>query len=374
MVVLKDADLAALADIAAMVPRFADTERFGEAILAPLRRLIPADSITYNEIDTRRRHNSVAVDPPDALDGNDPAVFQRYVSQHPIVAYSRRTGNGDARTISDFVDQRQFRRTDLYANYFRPAHVEHQIAITLSYGPSFLVGVALNRAAHDFTEEERDRLNLARGQLVAGYRAARAAQEHSIVLEAMDLALEDHNRGVIIARTDGRVVFASPTAQRLLATHRGLRIGPGQQLPARLAALAASAPTRCRPIMLRGQGAILYASVMTSPDPHQRIIVVDGRTVGEPAPLVAVGLSRREHQVIELVAAGRSNSEIAEHLAVSVRTIHKHLEHIYPKLGVHDRSGAVTRWLAEQAWSSQGVVIRSYARTTQSIGDTKMGA
>jgi DNA-binding NarL/FixJ family response regulator len=50
--------------------------------------------------------------------------------------------------------------------------------------------------------------------------------------------------------------------------------------------------------------------------------------------------------VLELLSTGLSNLEIAARLRVSVRTVHKHLEHLYPKLGVHDRTAAATMWLA----------------------------
>jgi DNA-binding CsgD family transcriptional regulator len=53
-------------------------------------------------------------------------------------------------------------------------------------------------------------------------------------------------------------------------------------------------------------------------------------------------LSGSEHRVLELVAAGASNAEVAEQLSVSVSTVRKHLEHCYRKLGVTNRTAAVT--------------------------------
>ncbi|HVM20363.1 MAG TPA: response regulator transcription factor [Egibacteraceae bacterium] len=50
----------------------------------------------------------------------------------------------------------------------------------------------------------------------------------------------------------------------------------------------------------------------------------------------------REQQVLELAAEGLSNREIGERLGVSGRTAQKHLEHLYAKFGVHDRTQLVT--------------------------------
>ena len=51
-------------------------------------------------------------------------------------------------------------------------------------------------------------------------------------------------------------------------------------------------------------------------------------------------LTRREHEVVELVAEGRSNAEVARQLWISPLTVRKHLENAYAKLGVHSRTAA----------------------------------
>ncbi len=54
-------------------------------------------------------------------------------------------------------------------------------------------------------------------------------------------------------------------------------------------------------------------------------------------------LTARERDVLRWVAAGKTDRDIAEILAISRRTVHKHLEHIYAKLGVETRTAAVMR-------------------------------
>jgi DNA-binding CsgD family transcriptional regulator len=55
-------------------------------------------------------------------------------------------------------------------------------------------------------------------------------------------------------------------------------------------------------------------------------------------------LTSREHKVLELVATGKTNAEIASTLWVSPLTVRRHLENIYKKLGVHTRTAAVAVW------------------------------
>ena len=52
----------------------------------------------------------------------------------------------------------------------------------------------------------------------------------------------------------------------------------------------------------------------------------------------AAGLTTAETRVADLVAAGRTNREVAETLFMSVRTVESHLSRIYTKLGVRSRT------------------------------------
>ena len=73
------------------------------------------------------------------------------------------------------------------------------------------------------------------------------------------------------------------------------------------------------------------------------------RTLGEqgvprgPRPATAAnpaGLTRREDEVLRLVSAGLSNTEIATRLVVSCRTVDNHVSAILRKLGAHTRGEA----------------------------------
>lgn len=57
------------------------------------------------------------------------------------------------------------------------------------------------------------------------------------------------------------------------------------------------------------------------------------------------GLSAREREVAQWLSAGKADRDIADILAISPRTVHKHLQRIYEKLGVCSRTAAVMRML-----------------------------
>ena len=57
-------------------------------------------------------------------------------------------------------------------------------------------------------------------------------------------------------------------------------------------------------------------------------------------------LTAREREVLEWVAAGKTDRDIGAIVGISARTVHKHLQHAYAKLGVETRTAAVMRALA----------------------------
>ncbi|MDX3582630.1 response regulator transcription factor [Streptomyces europaeiscabiei] len=63
--------------------------------------------------------------------------------------------------------------------------------------------------------------------------------------------------------------------------------------------------------------------------------------VRKPTVPASQALSAREREVLELVAKGTSNREIARELFISEATVKTHLTHLYGKLAVKDRAAAV---------------------------------
>jgi len=65
----------------------------------------------------------------------------------------------------------------------------------------------------------------------------------------------------------------------------------------------------------------------------------------DEARLARLGLTRRQGEVMRWVAAGKTDKDVAAILRLSPRTVHKHLQQIYAKLGVETRTAAVMRAL-----------------------------
>jgi two-component system, NarL family, response regulator LiaR len=83
-------------------------------------------------------------------------------------------------------------------------------------------------------------------------------------------------------------------------------------------------------------------------DPAAAARLVDAVAQGAtPAPVNRERLTRREQEVLELLASGRSNKRIAFELGISEKTVKAHVGRVLAKLGVNDRTEAAVLAISE---------------------------
>ena len=92
--------------------------------------------------------------------------------------------------------------------------------------------------------------------------------------------------------------------------------------------------------MLRAIRAVGHGESLLAPAIAEKVMRQFAALPGKQTPLVD-DLTSREAEVLELVAGGRSNKEIAEALTLSEKTVKNHINNIFAKLHVCDRSQAM---------------------------------
>jgi DNA-binding CsgD family transcriptional regulator len=85
-------------------------------------------------------------------------------------------------------------------------------------------------------------------------------------------------------------------------------------------------------------------AVLTLLRPHLHQAYLDAERCRRPAPR----LTPRQNDLLQLVAAGHTNTQIARRLGISEGTVRTHLENIYERLQVSSRTAAVTRAFADR--------------------------
>ena len=153
------------------------------------------------------------------------------------------------------------------------------------------------------------------GALRALALAASGDADHAVDALAAALALACPQGYVRVFADEGRPMAA--LLARLIAAQRA-------------GGAAAEVPLGCLARLQRALGA-------------QDVVPGAGRGGGTAVPGLVEPLTSRELEVLEMLAAGRSNQAIASELVVTLDTVKKHVSHVLGKLGAANRTEAVAR-------------------------------
>lgn len=171
---------------------------------------------------------------------------------------------------------------------------------------------------------------------------ARSAQSARIALDAA-------GRHLMAVAPNGEVLWTTPQASRLLdalgpggaggrlvAQRAGSWIGETTAPEGRVGESFALEPTAARGLQL------LYLGAVGSDEHLFRLIASSGENQDNLLRQL-FGLTQRESEVLLWIARGKSNRDIGDILGLSPRTVNKHLEQVYTKLGVENRASAAIK-------------------------------
>jgi DNA-binding CsgD family transcriptional regulator len=344
---LRQSDLLAVLRLAHELNDAEDFDSFSTHAARGLQKLIPSESTTCVEVDGRRRRITGTQDPIDvAPSAEENQTYWAYRHQNPVAHQRRRVGDTSALKISDFLSQRQFHRLELHDGFFRPQGIEYQVSVGLARASSRTIVAGCNRASRDFSERDRHVLNLLHPHLVQGYRNVAVRARAALLLAGLERALEGGSKGYVLLGSNGDIEAASAAALQFLKRYFGAR-----ELPAAVGSWIRNPRGRSgknglpapNSLELERDGTRLRITVSTANGaPDTLLLLEELPSLGPSAPpLPPRGLTPRESEVMTWVARGKTNREIGNALFVSPRTVQKHLEHIFEKLGVRTRTEAV---------------------------------
>ncbi len=143
--------------------------------------------------------------------------------------------------------------------------------------------------------------------------------------------------GVVLVDGGRRIAWCSPQAATWLALIDPE--APAGWLPQ---ALHAAATTDPEAVLLRRAGTSLSVRNMGHVGIGEAMLLIEQRhhTSATPSRLESAALTQRETEVLSWLAKGKTNKDIGDILGMSHRTVNKHLEHIFQKLGVETRTAA----------------------------------
>lgn len=366
---LRDRDVRALLDLVGEANGADDLDEFRAAVIPGVRRMVPAEIVSYNEVAGDGDVLAAISDPvlPAAFHG----AWAAHAHEHPLLRRLLRTHDARPYRFSDVITHEELAGLGLYRDLYAPLGIEHQIAFALPSGPTLSVAVALMRGGpDDFTARDVRMLDLARPHLAQAYRNAALRERMAGTFDALLRGFDD-GEAVAVVDDAGRMVAASGPAARLLGElaadapgggaprEAGARgdavVRPGDPLPEQLRAwwlapdeAAVPAPFAAAP---GRDGRLVARRLRRSRGTDVDLLVIERLARGVPLDVLrSLGLTERETAVLDGFIRGGSTSSVAAALGVRPRTVDKHAQSVHAKLGVRSRTEAIAA-----AWTAAGL-------------------
>ena len=327
-------------------------DQLSDHLVESLSTLIDCDVCSFDVIDTRRQRASFKYWPTQTQSIPDaPEILGTYASQQPVIAHVNRTKDEQALMVSDFLTLRQFKQTDIYQEFYRPLHIPYNMGMQLLVSDQQTVSIGHHRQRKDFSERDRLLLNILRPHILQAFANASSVTRMEEERAALGNLLEDSGQTVVSLQPDRQVGRLSTRACALFLDYGLATLREGKPLPEPIRGwlrahdkeftVQGRPPSPLKPFVIVRNMRTLRLQLV-SRGAWRMLIFQEVHSEIPLDGLTHFSLSRRETEVLGWIVRGKSNPEIAAILSLSVRTVHKHVEHIYVKLGVENRHAAMT--------------------------------
>jgi len=154
------------------------------------------------------------------------------------------------------------------------------------------------------------------------------------------LRREKFNLAVIDLSLGGSEGWTPEEPQTVLEGYRLLEVARQEGIPS-IVVSGVAAPTEIERVY-REQGVFAFLEKQAF-DRHTFLRTVRDARASALAGDKLESLTEREREILELLAQGNTNQEIADRLVISINTVKRHLKAIFRKLEIHTRSAAAAR-------------------------------
>jgi DNA-binding CsgD family transcriptional regulator len=349
---LTRADLEGVLGFLRKCEAYPDGASLRAGVLSDVRSLIEFDSAALMPFADRI---DWSVEPAEVVPLTDEAAFRRLGGQHPSVAWARTHPDAGAIRLSDLVTSREVRRLAIYGDFMKPLQIRHQLTTIYRARPDSEFGLALNRERRDFSDREVELLDILSPHISQLHRLAEERSHTNRAIEAWGEVARRADRAVVLVAVGDSRAELPQSARGWLRHQLPQDDHRSGALPPTLAAWLHNArrrldanghqPELSAPLVLERDGARLtveYLPATGGGEPDALLLEHRDNGLTEDR-LRTLGLTSREAEVLACVDRGLTDMQIAVELAVSPRTVGKHLEHAYVKLGVPNRMAAVAK-------------------------------
>lgn len=348
---------------------------FPRDLTAALMRCISADMGAYIEIDNAKI--KYFTNPTDAVPSKYLAIHNALEHEYPfnrcllargvknthpfkddLERFAQRQREAGVDIVkrpvktSSILSRRQWHRLTLYNEVYRKVGLEDDLCLALAVNEHGATrGVTLMRGM-SFTQKDWAIMDMLSPHILHAYRNAEAAAHALVEAALLRQAVEETGAAIIGLDRDCNARQITKNAWELTKKYFPATPFDGCRLPEQLREWAArqqsllkqtdTAPKPLVPLLIRKEKTRLCVRFMQGTEGNAPLLLIKEEPVVPPPEksLETFGLTPKETEALLLLAQGKTNPVIARILGISEKTVKNHLNSIFAKLGVDNRTSA----------------------------------
>ncbi|MCC5806630.1 MAG: helix-turn-helix transcriptional regulator [Opitutales bacterium] len=317
---------------------------------------MPCANASFNLINLRLSEISVARSRGIEVPVEEDTPLLQNLGEHRMIMRILCDNAPGVMEFGDFYTRREYHRTRLYNEYYRRSDTQQQLCFQVARSESDCAVMAINHVSGSrFATADRVLAALLGEHMRAAFRSARKIALWRAIAERLEKTPYATGVAPVVLDRGMRPLNLSNDAAALLRAYfprtgqwsYGLPNVIGEWMKQQPSPPPDGPPLVRRSLRVEGANGTLEAELRPGSDTLLPLLLLSETPSPAASEVRTVecfrrrGLSTREGQVLHWIAEGKTNPEIAELLGISPRTVHKHCEHIYSKLGVENRQTAL---------------------------------
>lgn len=326
----------------------ADPLTLPERTLQAVLKLIPNEITSFDGFGSDSNYNGYLwYSPAGTVSEERVEILGTLIHEHPILPDVLPVRRNTTAKISEYMSLGKFQETALYHEFYKHIGGDSQMITAFNVSPELFVSCSLHRSKMDFSERDLEVLKHLSPHLIAAFRNAQILKYSSERNTQIPNALDSIGYGILTIDSEMKVCEQNLTAIRMLHEYFSFSNGLPEEL-LNYIKHSASVFTQGEvylpptPLIVRKIDSIL--KIRLSPQFQTQSTVIFLEEIKEPNSRIfmRLGLTKTESEILFLISKGKTDQEISQIQVVSIRTVHKHRENIFRKLGVENRTAATS--------------------------------
>jgi DNA-binding CsgD family transcriptional regulator len=347
MAKLTSGDLSRVLEAVAKLNSGVDLTTLPSRSLSCINSLIPNEMAVFDGFDAEGEYTGFHWYSPDLeLPDRFLERLSELIHEHPVYETVLVRGLETTFRTTDYLSISEFHKTRLFNEVYKLVSGDTQLGTAMRVSQRGFVTHSLYRKKLDFSDVDHSVMKLITPHLKAAFSNALHFNELDRERRYLNKA---GVKGVIVLGSEGKVMFQSNLAERLMRNYFTEFGSSGLPVPVqKLVELQTLRLSNCdyflpvEPLIVsKGPDRIKVTITFDTRDREVLVFIEESHEYEISDFEKSGGVTRREAEILYWISQGKTDPQIAEILSVSPRTVHKHLEHIFAKLGVETRTAAV---------------------------------